>query len=127
MSTSTTPQRLYLLQVATAPWSEVGMPVVCYLVQTNDGKQILIDSGLPDHFVPPPGLPEPEYGKNVVEQLALLGLHPADIDLLVCTHFDPDHSGHHAAFTNAELVVQRQHYELARTGTHWLPAPFGYA
>lgn len=116
MSTSTTPQRLYLLQVATAPWSEVGMPVVCYLVQTSDGKQILIDSGLPDHFVPPPGLPEPAYGKNVVEQLALLGLHPAAIDLLVCTHFDPDHSGHHAAFTNAELVVQRQHYELARTG-----------
>lgn len=116
ISTSTTPQRLYLLEVATAPWSDVGMPIVCYLVQTSDGKHILIDSGLPDHFVPPPGLPEPGYGKNVVEQLALLRLQPDQIDLLICTHFDADHTGSHALFPNAELIAQREHYELARGG-----------
>lgn len=116
ISKSTTPQRLYLLEVATAPWSEVGMPVVCYLVQTSDGKNIMIDSGLPDHFVPPPGLPEPEYGKNAVEQLALLGLQPGNIDILICTHFDTDHTGYHALFTNAELIVQRREYEHASSG-----------
>jgi N-acyl homoserine lactone hydrolase len=54
--------------------------------------------------------------QDVLEQLAWLGLRADDIDLLICTHFDGDHSGHHAAFTNAELIVQRQHYELARSG-----------
>src|SRR6266700_3497827 len=106
---SATPQRLYLMQVATIP--QLNLPFVCYLVQTGDGTNILIDSGLPNEVQPPPGMPMPVMGKNVLEQLAQLGLHPDDIDLLICTHFDPDHTGHHAAFTKAELIVQRQHYE----------------
>lgn len=107
------PQRLYLIQVASG-----FTPIVCYLVQTGDGKNILIDSGLPKGFQPPPemGLPPISYGKNVVEQLALLDLRPEDIDMLICTHFDIDHCGNHPAFAQAELVVQRQHYELACGG-----------
>src|SRR5262245_60235827 len=117
--------RLYLMQVVVTP------SVPCYLVQTQDGKNVLIDSGLPaqmpEGFQPPANLPPPQFGKNVVEHLASLGLQPTDIDFLVCTHFDMDHAGHHDAFTNAELVVQRSHYELARSGyqrfaptrSHW--------
>src|SRR5439155_18177742 len=30
--------------------------------------------------------------------------------------FDPDHVGYNDAFPKAELVVQRRHYELARSG-----------
>jgi N-acyl homoserine lactone hydrolase len=108
------PQRLYLMQVAAIP--ERNLPFVCYLVQTGDGTNILIDSGLPGEIQPPPGMTMPVMGKDVLEQLAQIGLQASDIDLLVCTHFDGDHSGHHAAFTNAELIVQRQHYELARSG-----------
>jgi len=115
MNTNTNgPQRLYLMQVATIP--ERNLPYVCYLVQSGDGTTILIDSGLPGNVQPPPGIPMPTMEKDVLEQLAQLGLHAGDIDLLICTHFDGDHSGHHAAFTNAELIVQRQHYELARSG-----------
>src|SRR5215469_6797942 len=110
----TDPQRLYLMQVATIP--ERHLPYVCYLVQTSDGTNVLIDSGLPANGTPPPGIPMPLMGRNVIEQLEQIGLQPGDIDLLVCTHFDGDHSGHHAAFTNAELIVQRQHYELTRSG-----------
>jgi N-acyl homoserine lactone hydrolase len=102
------------MQVATIP--ERNLPFVCYLVQTGDGTNILIDSGLPANVQPPPGMPVPQMGKNVIEQLEQIGVRPADIDLLVCTHFDGDHAGHHATFNNAELVVQRQHYELARSG-----------
>jgi N-acyl homoserine lactone hydrolase len=108
------PQRLYLMQVASVP--ERNLPFVCYLVQTGDGTNILIDSGLPDDVQLPPGMPMPIMGKNVLEQLAQIGLSASDIDMLICTHFDGDHSGHHAAFTNAELIVQRQHYELAHGG-----------
>jgi len=57
----------------------------------------------------------PVMEKNVIEQLAIVGLKPEHINILVCTHFDGDHTGHHEAFTHAELVVQRQHYTTAQT------------
>ncbi|SRR5579885_522594 len=104
-----------MMQVATLP--QANIPFVCYLVRTGDGTNVLIDSGLPANVQPPEGRPMPAMGKNVVEQLAELGLQPADIHLLVCTHFDGDHAGNHATFQKAELVVQRAHYELARSGS----------
>lgn len=126
MTTShSSPQRLYLMQVATSP------SVPCYLIQTGDGKNILIDSGLPSQmpegFQAPPDLPPIVLGKNVVEQLAGVGIQPADINILIATHFDMDHAGNHDLFRNAEVVVQRPHYELARGGhprfaptrSHW--------
>ncbi len=119
------PKRLYLMQVATL--SGVNAPIVCYLVQTDDGKNVLIDSGLPAQFQAPPSRPTPELGKSVLEQLALLNLQPGDIDMLVCTHFDLDHCGHNEDFPNAELIVQREQYDAARQGhqrfaaqrSHW--------
>jgi N-acyl homoserine lactone hydrolase len=118
---STTPQRLYLLQLQTSTLQVAGgrtldMVLGCYLVETSDGKHILIDSGLPADAPLPPGTPRAEPGNNVIVQLAGLGLLPDDIDLLICTHFDVDHVGYHDAFLQAELVVQREHYELARSG-----------
>ena len=115
-----TPQRLYLMQLARASVSRAGrmmdLVLVCYLVKTSDGKNILIDSGLPADFQRPEGALSTRDEKNVIEQLAELDLRPEDIDILICTHFDVDHAGYHDAFTNAELVVQREHYELARSG-----------
>jgi N-acyl homoserine lactone hydrolase len=115
------PQRLYLLQLSTstvpiATGQTLEMVSGCYLVQTGDRKNILIDSGLPADYTPPVRMPLAKHEKNVLEHLADLGLHPDDIDLLVCTHFDVDHAGYHDAFTKAELVVQRKHYELASSG-----------
>ncbi len=52
----------------------------------------------------------------MLEHLANLQLHPKDIHLLICSHFDVDHAGYHDAFPNAEFIVQRQHYDLARNG-----------
>ena len=118
---SATPQRLYLIQLGTATiplaaGQTLEMSSGCYLVQRGDGKNILIDSGLPEDYQPPPGTPPTERGRNVIEQLAALDLHPDDIDVLICTHFDVDHAGYHDAFPKAEHIVQRQHYELARSG-----------
>ena len=118
---NTTPKRLYLMQLSTttiplAAGKTLAMSSECYLVQTSDRKNILIDSGLPAGYTPPPGTPPAENKKNVLEHLANLGLHPDDIDILICTHFDVDHAGYHDAFTKAEFIVQREHYELARSG-----------
>jgi N-acyl homoserine lactone hydrolase len=118
---NTIPQRLYLMQLSTttitlATGQTLAMSSGCYLVQTSDGKNILIDSGLPADYTPPPGTPPAEHEKNVLEHLADLGLRPDDIDILICTHFDVDHAGYHDAFRKAELIVQREHFALARSG-----------
>lgn len=116
---SATPQRLYLMQLGTStipttPPSPASAG--CYLVQTSDGKNVLIDSGLPADYTPPPGAAPTENKKNVLEHLANLDLRPDEIDLLICTHFDVDHAGYHDAFPQAEFIVQHEHYELARSG-----------
>ena len=113
------PQHLYLLPVETTTiplgGSSYGM-VACYLIRMSDGRNILVDSGIPADYEAPGGAVRHTHEHDVVTRLAALGLRPDDIDLLVCTHFDVDHAGHHDAFTHAELVVQRRHYEVAREG-----------
>lgn len=99
-------KRLYLMQVGSMP--DYQIPIVCYLVQTDDGRNILIDSGLPE--IMPEGETEFENGQDVVEQLASIGLKPDDIDTVISTHYDGDHAGRHAAFTQAHYVVQRVHH-----------------
>jgi N-acyl homoserine lactone hydrolase len=115
MMNQTTVKRLYLMQVGSMP--EYQIPVVCYLVQTDDGKNILIDSGLP--AVIPEDASEFENGRDVIEQLASLGLKPDDIDTVISTHYDGDHAGRHAAFTNAQYVVQRVHHLDAPTNPRY--------
>jgi N-acyl homoserine lactone hydrolase len=94
------------MEVGTMPL--YGIPIVCYLVQTGDGRNILIDSGLPE--VIPEDASEFENGRDVVEQLAGIGLTPDDVDTVISTHYDGDHAGRHAAFTRAQYVVQRAHH-----------------
>ncbi len=99
-------KRLYLMQVGSMPQYQI--PIVCYLVQTGDGKNILIDSGLPE--ILPEEEAEFENGQDVLEQLASIGVTPDDIDTVISTHYDIDHAGRHAAFTKALYVVQRVHH-----------------
>lgn len=99
-------KHLYLMQVGSMP--EYQIPIVCYLVQTDDGKNILIDSGLPETM--PEGYSDFENGQDVIAQLASIGLKSDDIDTVISTHYDGDHAGRHAAFTKAQYVVQRVHH-----------------
>jgi N-acyl homoserine lactone hydrolase len=107
--------RLYLMQLAQIPG--LGVPVPGYLVQTDDGQNVLIDTGVPRQVVGTPESPfemtEDEY---VVNQLARVGVTPDDVAYLVCTHYDVDHAGNHDAFPTSELVVQRAHHEAGLTG-----------
>jgi N-acyl homoserine lactone hydrolase len=104
-------KRLYLMQVGDMP--EYQIPIVCYLVQTHDGKNILIDSGLPE--IMPEEASDFKNGQDVIVQLASLGLKPDDIDTVISTHYDIDHAGRHAAFTKAQYIVQRVHHLDAAT------------
>src|SRR4051812_2176653 len=102
-------KRLYLMQVGSMP--EYQIPIVCALVQTDDGKNILIDTGLP------PIIPEDQRDfvneRTVLEQLATISLQSDDIDMVISTHYDFDHAGNHGAFTKANYLVQRAHHEHA--------------
>lgn len=111
--------RLYFLSFGTMQPGDI--PVAGYLVQTDNGTNVLVDTGWPRAYVEnpqhPPGLTlEIAPEDTVVARLASIGLKPSDIDILVCSHLDDDHSGNHDLFPGAELVVQRKHYELAKGG-----------
>ncbi len=100
--------RLYILQYALNP--ETGSPVPGYLIQTDDGTNVLIDTGFPHG----------RAGEEnfVVNRLASVGVAPGDISYVVTTHLDPDHAGAHDQFADAEFVVQRAHYEAAQSRQH---------
>lgn len=108
-------KRVYLMEVGSMP--EYQIPIVCYLVQTTDGRNILIDSGLPE--IIPESASDFENGRDVVEQLASIGLRPDDIDIVISSHYDGDHAGRHAAFTKAQYVVQRTHHADAASNPRY--------
>jgi N-acyl homoserine lactone hydrolase len=115
------PQRLYLMQLSTTdvplgPDRALRMVLPCYLVEMGDGKRVLIDSGFPADVARSPEAPRAQNEKSVLEHLHELKLRPADIDFVICTHFDVDHCGYHDYFPQAEFIVQKEHYELAKTG-----------
>ncbi len=99
------------------------IPIIGYLIQTDDGRNILVDTGMDKVHIEDPdatfgGTPFGEVLKvrmrpedYVVNRLAELGLTPADIDTLVATHFHFDHAGNTRDFTQSEIVVQRDCYE----------------
>lgn len=109
--------KLYLFQLATLQPDDI--PVPAYLVQTDDGRNILIDSGFPAFFVGQniqiPGGRTVEMAESgfIVNRLKTIGLTPADIGTVICTHLDADHAGGHVAFPGAQFVVQKSHYEYA--------------
>lgn len=117
---SSSPKRLYLLQLATVPvplpqGATLEMVLPSYLIETTDGRHILIDTGISPENVSP-NSPRGKSEMTVLDHLVALNLQPSDVDTLLCTHFDVDHCGFHDSFPHAELIVQRKHYEVARSG-----------
>ncbi len=120
--------RLYLLPYGSN--AQTGTPYPGYLIQTDDGKNILVDTGFPQEMTgvhaktgEGPKVSEEDF---VLNRLAALGLTPDDITTLVATHLDGDHAGNHDLFPNAEIVVQgahlaaaRSHDRFQRTRAHW--------
>jgi len=111
--------RLYLLQYGAN--AAAGTPYPGYLIQTDDGKNVLVDTGFPPDVTGAYRQPGNEQGARVDEEeyvlnrLAALELQPDDIDYLIATHLDGDHAGNTDQFPNAEIVIQRTHLEAART------------
>jgi N-acyl homoserine lactone hydrolase len=110
--------RLYIMQLGMHP---TGNPYPGYLIQTDDGSNVLVDTGYGPQMVEMSRRPDHQGARVteddlVVNQLAHLGVRPEDIHYLIATHFDGDHAGCLAMFTGAEIVVQRGHYDAANAG-----------
>jgi N-acyl homoserine lactone hydrolase len=105
--------RLHLLTLGEI--RGLGAPIPGYVIVAGDGSVVLVDTG-PVRALPPgtrlPMIP----GEPVEKQLAALDIKPRDVRYVVCTHLDPDHSGGHDQFPDAEFVIQRDHLAAARAG-----------
>lgn len=99
------------------------IPIVGYLIQTDSGKNILVDTGMDKVHVTNPdatfgGRPFGEVLKvemkaedYVVNRLAEVGVTPEDIDILVATHFHFDHAGNTRDFSGSQIIVQKDCYD----------------
>lgn len=94
-----------------------------YLIRTESGRVVLVDTGNPAALVGKADaspwwdlLNNTTPEDDIVNRLAELGLTVDDVDLLISTHFDFDHCGRHDAFAGKGIVclVQREHLEAAR-------------
>ncbi len=115
-----------------APW----LPVYAYVIEHSD-VTLMVDTG------PDPLSTDLAYfdcnsgnrffygrnlrfivddGANVVDQLAKVGLAPADIDQLVITHFHSDHIGMLDAFLGVELITGPGNWPH-HTGAHMCVVP----
>ena len=118
--------------------SRVTLPVNAFLIRHPVHGNILVDTGLSQKGIElfPPRLirfyrPEIKPGCSAQEQLAAMGLRPEDIDLLIITHNDADHTCALGDFAGrAKHIVMGEHeyffscrrvYKRRQVWETWMP------
>lgn len=97
------------------PGTTMWVPVTAYLI-LGGKTPILVDAGIRNaaELTANTGIPfvlEPEHG--VEPNLAIHGLKPSDIGIVVLTHLHLDHTGVVDKFPNARILVQRTELDYA--------------
>ena len=113
-----------LLIPELGPGIEVETPVYAYLLETADGRTILVDTGMsPVHIREPHAGFDPWFASvltpmltesdRLEARLAALGLVPGDISCVINTHLHFDHCGANALFPGVPIHVPRAHHAWA--------------
>lgn len=123
-----TAERLYALdcgqnsatdQSRWSPGVNAGVPIVlsdnCYVIRHAKGT-LLWDTGYPDALTGrtqtgPTG--SATRARSLADQLAEIGLKPADIGFVAVSHTHGDHVGNVAAFAGSRILIQRAEYDWA--------------
>lgn len=107
----------------------VKLPVPSYLVKLDDGKNLLVDTGMSRLHITDPAatwrgtpmekslVPEMGPADDLGLRLQELDVKPTDIDYVINTHLHFDHAGNNDLFERATFFVQREHYDYARVNT----------
>jgi N-acyl homoserine lactone hydrolase len=85
----------------------------CYLIQHN-GQQLLWDTGFSAELKggsQDMGQLVVSLERTLAEQLAQLGIKPADIDIVGISHLHQDHTGQAAEFPQARLIIGKRDFE----------------
>lgn len=110
------------------PGENVGRDIefssTCWLIQ-HDSEWLLWDTGVPETTLNDPRgwstLPKLivyHLDRSLTDQLAEIGLKPADIGFVAVSHTHGDHIGNVGLFTNATIVMQQAEYR-------WIHSPNG--
>ena len=124
-----TPTRMAVLDYGLFQVHENGRIIgICgYLIQTSKGENVLIDSGFPAKYARDPVAATEEdalgsFGQvlslseeNLAPaQLALLGLQPSNIDLMIQSHTHIDHVGFMDEFRGVPILIAAAERALPR-------------
>jgi len=123
------PMRLAILDYGLFRVHENGriIGISGYLIQTTAGENVLIDTGFPEKYAVDAQSATEEDGLSAFgevlqleasnlapAQLALLGLAPRDITLMIQSHTHIDHVGFMHAFPNAPILIAAAERALPR-------------
>jgi N-acyl homoserine lactone hydrolase len=101
----------------------IDVPVSCFLIRHKQGN-VLFDSGCHPSVLDDAQArwgsvakimaPTFSHDQNLIAQLDGVGLLPDDIDVVINSHFHPDHCGCNEFFKNATIVCHARELEAAR-------------
>lgn len=109
-----------------ADGKRIHIPVPAYLIRLDDGKLVLVDTGMNRIHIKDPEatfrgqafadllIPEMRREDSLLFRLAELDIAPAEIDYVINTHLHFDHAGNNDLLKDSTFFVQREHYEFAK-------------